>query len=182
MNSEKVKEIKKALEDNAKYEHFDKLGYIDGYKCKTVTYADILTLINELESENDTLHTNLCEWRKENQQLKNRIAELESENETLRNAKVVYENVDYCYEDLKKAEKRIAELEKENARLLDSVETVQNNRCVYKCELTKKQLKQFAEKLKERCYNYYPSIDHYCCSEKAVNVKDIDELLKECEE
>lgn len=38
---------------------------------------------------------------------------------------------------------------------------------------------EFAEKLKERCHNYYPSIDHYCCSEKAVNVKDIDELLKE---
>ena len=73
MKSEKVKEIKKALEENANYEHYDKLGYIDGYKCKTVAYADILTLINELESENDTLHTNLCEWRKENQQLKDRI-------------------------------------------------------------------------------------------------------------
>lgn len=79
MESEKVKEIKKALEDNANYEHYNKLGFIDGYKCKTVAYADILTLINELESENDTLHTNLCEWRKENQQLKDRIAELEKE-------------------------------------------------------------------------------------------------------
>ena len=73
MESEKVKEIKKALEENANYEYYNKLGYIDGYKCKTVAYADILTYINELESENDTLHTNLCEWRKENQQLKDRI-------------------------------------------------------------------------------------------------------------
>ena len=73
MTSEKVKEIKKALEFNANYEHYNKSGYIDGYKCKTVAYADILTYINELESENDTLHTNLCEWRKENQQLKDRI-------------------------------------------------------------------------------------------------------------
>ena len=55
MESEKVKEIKKALEDIANYEHHDKLGYIDGYKCKTVAYADILTLINELESENELL-------------------------------------------------------------------------------------------------------------------------------
>lgn len=55
MESEKVKEIKKALEDNANYEHHNKLGYIDGYKCKTVTYDDILTLINELESENERL-------------------------------------------------------------------------------------------------------------------------------
>lgn len=86
---------------------------------------------------------------KELENLLTLINELESENELLRNAKVVYETVDYCYEDLKKAENRIAELEKENARLLNSVETVQNNRCVYKCELAKKQLKQFAERLKE---------------------------------
>ena len=46
----------------------------------------------------------------------------------------------------------------------------------------KETAKDFAEKLKERCRNYYPSIDHYCCSVKAVNVKDIDELLKEYEE
>lgn len=44
-----------------------------------------------------------------------------------------------------------------------------------------KAVKEFAEKLKIKCHNYYPSIDHYCCSEKAVNVKDIDELLKEYE-
>ena len=50
-----MKEIKKALEDNANYEHHNKLSYIDGYKCKTVDYADILTLINELESENERL-------------------------------------------------------------------------------------------------------------------------------
>ena len=45
--------------------------------------------------------------------------------------------------------------------------------------LKKQAIKEFAEKLKERCHNYYPSIDHYCCSEKTVNVKDINELLKE---
>ena len=51
MESEKVKEIKKALEDNKT----DHLPYIDGYKCKFVDYSDILTLINELESENERL-------------------------------------------------------------------------------------------------------------------------------
>ena len=51
------------------------------------------------------------------------------------------------------------------------------------CELLETNaVKEFAEKLKERCHNYYPSIDYYCCSQKAVNVKDIDELLKEYEE
>ena len=82
MESEKAKEIKKALELNEYYaiEYFPKTG-----EPKVFRFNDILTLINELESE----------------------------NENLRNAKVVYENVDYCAEDLKKAEKRIAELEKE---------------------------------------------------------------------
>ena len=53
--------IKKALEDNANYEHHNKLSYIDGYKCKTVDYADILTLINELESENKRLKIQLAQ-------------------------------------------------------------------------------------------------------------------------
>ena len=82
MESEKVKEIKKALEDNANYKHHDKLSYIDGYKCKTVAYADILTLINELEIENAKL---LEENESLNGSWKNaikRIAELEKENET----------------------------------------------------------------------------------------------------
>lgn len=37
-------------------------------------------------------------------------------------------------------------------------------------------------KLKSKCHNYYPSIDHYCCSVKAVNLSDIDELIKEVED
>lgn len=36
-------------------------------------------------------------------------------------------------------------------------------------------------KLKSKCHNYYPSIDHYCCSVKAVNLSDIYELIKEYE-
>ena len=123
MKSEKVKEIKKALEENANYEHYDKLGYIDGYKCKTVAYADILTYINELESENERLRLErdvligkkIVEKQKYDkalimkidiqEQLKNRIAELEIENKSLQ---------DLCnktYEDLTK---EIDRLEKEN--------------------------------------------------------------------
>ena len=55
MESEKVKEIKKALEFNTNNSECMHLPYIDGYKCKTVAFADILTLINELESENERL-------------------------------------------------------------------------------------------------------------------------------
>ena len=75
--------IKKALEccvdchticNSEKCYLFDKFEYS---QCAKQLKKDILTLINELESGNDTLHTNLCEYRKENQQLKDRIAELE---------------------------------------------------------------------------------------------------------
>ena len=76
MESEKVKEIKDKLQEEIFIANSfgDKLR-----KVPTNELENLLTLINELESENDTLHTNLCEWRKENQQLKDRIAELEKE-------------------------------------------------------------------------------------------------------
>lgn len=40
-------------------------------------------------------------------------------------------------------------------------------------------VEKFAEKLKRECHNFYSSIDHYCCSEKAIKLADIDKLLKE---
>ena len=173
MESEKVKEIKEALQ-----QEIHLVEYVDDLYANNVSLnllKDTLTLINELEKENErinniALNENITvrEWLQENKRLKDRIAKLEKANELLRNAKVVYEIVDYCYEDLKKAEKRIAELEKENARLLNSVETVQSNRCVYKCELTKEHLKKFAEKLKEKMTIHYPSV-----------IESIDEILKE---
>lgn len=60
MNSEKVKEIKKALEQN------DDNGIIyevNGNKCvcKFIHHKDILILINELESENERLKTQLAQ-------------------------------------------------------------------------------------------------------------------------
>lgn len=48
-----------------------------------------------------------------------------------------------------------------------------------KVQARKKTAKEFAEKLKEKTHNYYPSIDSYCCSIKVVELKDIYELLKE---
>lgn len=55
MESEKVKEIKKALQDHS----IEKLKYQDGIKIKELDFIDILTLINELESENKSLQ-DLC--------------------------------------------------------------------------------------------------------------------------
>ena len=60
MNSEKVKEIKKALEQNddngIMYEVNDKKRI-----CKFIHHKDILTLINELESDNERLKTQLAQ-------------------------------------------------------------------------------------------------------------------------
>lgn len=107
MESEKEKEIKKALEDHS----IEKLKYQDGIKIKEIDFIDILLLINELESENNELKKYRCDWLnsekmhlqadledtefelgcannslkkviEENQQLKDRIAELEDKIES----------------------------------------------------------------------------------------------------
>lgn len=225
MNSEKVKEIKEKLQEEIFIANSfgDKLR-----KVPTKELENLLTLINELESENDTLHTNLCEYRRENKELgsiisianereyrkkfndewrkeyqkeldkqgkghiagfpdfdlvyklyfeqKDRIAELENENETLRNAKVVYENVDYCYEDLKKAEKRIAELEKENETKTDTIANLLKKQEFYE----KDKLKQFAERLKEKAIRRQEFVGELAIDDiEYVKTQDIDELLKE---
>ena len=174
MESEKVKEIKKVL----KYLIDKGLVMGENTMVANIKLADILTLINELESE----------------------------NEKLRNAKVIYETVDYCAEDLKKAEKRIAELEtsefnscqeldnasaqihslenriaeleKEKESLkkqLIAIDTLdetnfekRHNAIVF---ITEKQLKQFAERLKEKVYDSF--------GDKVIWYNDIDETLKE---
>lgn len=40
-------------------------------------------------------------------------------------------------------------------------------------------MKEFAERLKGKVHNYYPSIDSYCVSRKVVLIADIDNLLGE---
>ncbi len=191
MESEKVKEIKKALETNLK----TGLGYDNGKKfCDIIWFADILTYINELESENERLteerdlfkkqfnelEPRFFDLREENKELKDRIALLEKDNELLRNAKVVYETVDYCYEDLKKAEKRIAELEeeiKENAFYAKGY--AQGIKNTYEVVIPDK-LKQFAERLKKKTrviVDFYK--DHADKCFNGISEKDIDEALEE---
>lgn len=96
MNNEKMKEIKKALEYMAKNK-YDRFAYNceDKEKFGVILYADILTLINELESKNERLRLErdvligkkIVEKQKSDkalimkidiqEQLKDRIAELE---------------------------------------------------------------------------------------------------------
>ena len=82
MNSEKVKEIKKIVRYFAdKYMTAQCIGV-----PKRELFADILTIINELETENERLMKlqarggcRVAELGIENQRLKDRIAELEDE-------------------------------------------------------------------------------------------------------
>ena len=86
MNSEKVKEIKESLQQEI---HLTE--YVDGAYSENVSLdllKDVLTLINELESENERLMKlqarggyRVAELGIENQRLKDRIAELEDEEE-----------------------------------------------------------------------------------------------------
>ena len=92
MESEKVKEIKKSLEcccDGSGLE-CKKCFYIDD-GCNITLTQDALTLINELETENERLMKlqsrggcRVAELGIENQQLKDKVTELESENKELK--------------------------------------------------------------------------------------------------
>jgi hypothetical protein len=170
MNSEKAKEIKKALEccgdikekcDNKKCYLFDKLEY---HYCERQLKTDILTLINELESENERLsNTEIGELIKENE-------ELEKQCE------------DWCEITLKKRnqivelKERIAELEKEKTELLErgdyqkgydeAVKMMKDT--AYDC-VKEAELKQFAEMLIEKKVRLG----------ERFNIYDIDETLKE---
>lgn len=101
MESEKVKEIKvkEALEILC-YKHKD----VGSWEITKLQLMDILTLINELESENERLleqrNKTYNIWAKDTEKLKDRIAELEEyikDNQS--NAKAFVEN---RHSDLKK--------------------------------------------------------------------------------
>jgi hypothetical protein len=78
MNSKKVKDIKKALEACCKTNRG--ITILRGGEIKVIPYADILTYINELESENAYQKEHIELWFRKNEEKKNRIAELEKEN------------------------------------------------------------------------------------------------------
>ncbi len=163
MKIEKVKEIKENLEEEIS---FSKEYDLEFRRMSSDTLQEILTLINELENENETIKFNMQETEKasfninqmngnlvlENQQLKDRIAELEKENESL-------------YDSYHKGYKVGYEYGKQDAVSSDRAEsdsqTSETTQTDYK-------LKQFAERLKDKMIVHYPSI-----------IENIDETLKE---
>lgn len=210
MESEKVKEIKNWL-----YERSDGKLLDNSYNLVGITYGDILTLINELESENKRLNKSDTSKEESSIEYYNLYKDLKSKYKNLENNydyayelykkyekevdkyKCLYETMyrkyckleaeTYTKEDFKEFKDRIAELEKKNAKLLDSVETVQSNRCVYKCVLTKEHLKKFAKKFElnigkhlKKKYSDYQKDSFYYIVDKADVDMCLDETLKEC--
>ena len=175
MKSEKVKEIKKALGSCQKNNCLDCPYFIDEKRCRANDLLlDTINLINELESENKSLQKGVKRLKKRHEETIKKNADecVKKFCET-----TMYYEQEKLVNENQQLKDRLAELKKKNERLLDSVETVQNNRCVYKCELTKKQLRQFAERLKEKSYPFPCAIG----VEYAVPYCKIDETLKEYE-
>ena len=116
MESEKVKEIKEKLQEEIFIANSfgDKLR-----KVPTKELENLLTLINELESENERLleqrNKTYNIWVKDTEKLKDRIAELEKENARLDNvAKHFQELIEdgklISSEELKQFAERLKEL------------------------------------------------------------------------
>ena len=157
MNSEKVKEIKKALEYCSSHSVSDcsNVCPYDKYtRCRTELTKDSLTLINELESENERLNKSDTSKEESSIEYYNLYRDFKRENQQLKN--------------------RIAELEKENKSKTDTITDLLKNQEFYETE----KLKQFAEKLRKKVISLnvweFGEID-------VIDVDDIDELLKEYE-
>ena len=154
MNSEKVKEIKDKLQEEIFIANSfgDKLR-----KVPTKELENLLTLINELESENEMLRL------ERDVLIGKKIVEKQKHD------KAIIMKIDIQ----KQLKNRIAELEKENKSKTDTITDLLKNQEFYETE----KLKQFAERLKAKygksCSEYYPMLIE-------MTSDDIDELLKEC--
>ena len=192
MESEKVKEIKKALEQNddngIMYEVNDQKRI-----CKFIHHKDILTLINELESENDTLHTNLCEYRRENKELGSVISianereyrkkfndewrkEYQKELDKQGNGHIAgHPDFDLVYKLYFEQKDRIAELEntdyyKEIEKKKEDLLCKEYGLIKYEKEIAGKYLKQFAERLKEKLEKYRLENEYFIKDEPNGNL------------
>ncbi len=168
MESEKVKEIKKVLECCVKRDKVHctdciKSGETDAVLTCRSLLKDALTLINELESENERIKNiglnediTVREWLQENQQLKDRIAELEQENDELY--------------------KRIMELEQDLVHADENVFYRECDVALQENKIKTEALKQFTERLKEYIEHHHGNYGDLSYSECEYI---IDETLKE---
>lgn len=169
MESEKVKEIKKALEHCGEKvtcqgcPEYNNEPVIDWFKCKKNLLQKTITLINYQDFQISTL--------------KVQVANLEKE--------LKKEQINHLYyrQDSQFKESRIAELEKENKDYYDRLNNLQtyidNHEEIWKVN-TKTQLKQFAGRLKEKAIKRQEFIGELAIDDiEYVKKQDIDETLKE---
>ena len=197
MESEKVKEIKKSLQQEIHLTEYVDRAYSENVRLDLL--KDVLTLINELESENKELRVVVDianertyrkkftdEWRKEYQK------ELDKQG----NGHIAgFPDFDLVYKLYFEQKDRIAELEKENALIKNSV-TMQDYKTLE--EISNNKVKQFAERLKNKLFEFFQdneeldgkiSVGPLYVDVIGVEAKDgtiislglIDKLLKEYE-
>lgn len=121
MNSEKVEEIKKALQDHS----IEKLKYQDGIKIKELDFFDILTYINELESENERLNKSDTSKEKSSIEYYNLYRDFKRENQQLkaeieRLKEVIADQNELCW-NCKKSVKEFAEKLKKRTILYSGI-------------------------------------------------------------
>jgi hypothetical protein len=169
MNSEKVKEIKELLrcmngEKACTNCYINEVAQEQETCCINVVADMTLDLINELESENERLsNTEIGELIKENEELAKQCVEWSEL--TIKKRRQTIELKD-----------RIAELEKEVETRKEEVLHLQE----YGKKLIREtELKQFAERLKEKSQKSFINVGGLTASAKTVTLHDIDETLKE---
>ena len=84
MNSEKVKEIKKSLQQEIHLTEYVDSAYSENVSLDLL--KDVLTVINELENENAYQKEHIELWFRKNEEKKDRIVELETENALIKNS------------------------------------------------------------------------------------------------
>lgn len=152
MESEKVKEIKKALECivNANVSKIE-INYYGNL------HADILTLINELESENESLVEERDLYKEQFNELEPRFFDLRDDNKELKD--------------------RIAELEKEKTCVWE--EWTDGDHSIWCCSNCKEDFCFMEGDVYENNYGYCPHCGAKITALKELKEDDIDETLKE---
>ena len=159
MNSEKVKEIKEKLQEEIFIANSfgDKLR-----KVPTKELENLLTLINELESENERLRL------ERDVLIGKKIVEKQKHD------KAIIMKIDIQ----KQLKNRIAELEKENETKTDTIVNLLKKQEFYETE----KLKQFAERLKEKAHkgaSRDPITYKFIERDYTITESELKELLKE---
>lgn len=163
MDSQKVKEIKKALECHIQNEIEDTCEYCSNCpasdwdyekECNIDLFQKTITLINDLESENERLTEERDLYKKQFNELEQRFFDLREENKELKD--------------------QIAELEKEiEENAFYSKGYAQGIKNTYEVVIPDK-LKQFAERLKGKFEHCVGDIYHADTIDERI-----DETLKE---